>query len=126
MTFTESIQTCIRKCTTTEGRASRSEFWWFYLFIVIVNMVTAAIFLLIGSAIGGLTGSFAALDVFSKFAGIANVVLMLAVMVRRLHDTGHSGLWYFIVLIPLVGWIWFLILLLMSSNEENQYGLPEY
>lgn len=50
----------------------------------------------------------------------------LSVLVRRLHDTNHSGWWYFISLIPLIGTIWLIILLATDSDEENKYGLPVY
>jgi uncharacterized membrane protein YhaH (DUF805 family) len=47
----------------------------------------------------------------------------LAVLVRRLHDVGKSGWWMFIALVPIIGWIWILVLLFTDSNAgENLYG----
>lgn len=54
---------------------------------------------------------------------LAMLVPSLAVAVRRLHDVGKSGWWIFINLVPLIGSIWFLILMLQDSQPgENQYG----
>ena len=126
MNFSESISTCFKKCTNTNGRASLSEFWWFYLFCYLVNIVALLLFSLIGYTISGIEGLLFFLPICSFLCGIVNLFLMLAVTIRRLHDTGHSGFWYFIVFVPLIGPIWLLILLLTSNNEENKYGLPEY
>lgn len=126
MNFSESISTCLNKCTNPNGRASLSEFWWFYLFCYLVNIVALLLFSLIGYTISGIDGLLVSLPICSIICGIVNFFLMLAVTIRRLHDTGHSGFWYFIIFVPLIGSIWLLILLLTSNNEENEYGLPEY
>ena len=71
----------------------------------------------IGMLIAGYIGAF--------LASLMLFLPMLSVFVRRLHDTNHSGWWYFIAL-TIVGGIWLLVLLLTDSDEENQYGLPVY
>ncbi len=75
MSFTDSIKTCFSKYIVFSGRASRSEFWWFFLFTFIVRLVTTWI----------------------PFVGfiIALALLLpnLAVTVRRLHDTNRTGWW---------------------------------
>jgi uncharacterized membrane protein YhaH (DUF805 family) len=54
---------------------------------------------------------------------LAVLVPSLAVMIRRLHDIGKSGWWFFISFIPLIGSIWLLVLLVTDSQPgENQYG----
>lgn len=59
-------------------------------------------------------------------SGIVTVALLLpsiCVAIRRLHDTGRGGGWFFIVLIPLVGAIWFLVLMLLPGEPEtNRFG----
>ena len=56
---------------------------------------------------------------------LALVIPMIAVSVRRLHDTGRSGWWYLINLVPYIGSIVLLIFLLLpSAPDENEYGLP--
>lgn len=92
-----------------KGRASRPEYWWFYLFSVLLSW---------GALIVEHTGIV---------SGMVNLVLLLpsiAVQARRLHDTNRSGWWMLIAftiigLIPLIIW-----LASKGDNQENQYGSP--
>jgi uncharacterized membrane protein YhaH (DUF805 family) len=93
MTFAESIRTCFSKYVDFNGVASRSEFWWFILFLIIVGVVLNIIDQALGTAVLG--GIFA----------LATILPQLAVGARRLHDTGRSGWWWLIVLVPLIGTI---------------------
>lgn len=130
MTFADSISTCFRKFTDINGRASRSEYWWFYLFstilITLVLMVVLIFFPLIGYCINDVVGMFVLPIIGLVLLVLLCFLLMFAVTIRRLHDTGHSGLWYLIIFVPLIGPFWLLILLMTGNNDENQYGLPEY
>ena len=92
-----------------EGRARREEIWMFWLFNVIISFV--AFIPYIGYAIA---------SIFSLWALIPGI----AVAVRRLHDTGRSGWWYFIALVPVIGWIWFFVLVYFIDSQPgyNQYG----
>ncbi len=100
-------------CLTTNfanlsGRARRKEIWMFAIFNAIAVIVLGLLFGVIGE-------------------GIYNLIAFvpgLAVTVRRLHDTGRSGWWCFINLIPLIGNIWFFILVYCVDSQygENQYG----
>ena len=112
MTFTESIRTCIRqKYATFRDRASRSEFWWFVLFNMIVGIVAGLFDSLLGFAPqadlvtgnGAVSASYQASGPITVITSLALLVPNLAVAVRRLHDTGRSGWWLLIVLIPLIG-----------------------
>jgi uncharacterized membrane protein YhaH (DUF805 family) len=104
MTFFESIETCFRKYATFEGTASRSEYWWFWLFCVLAS---------------------AFLSIFSEKLGTAfSLVTLLpsvAAGTRRLHETDRSGWWQLIWLVPLVGWI-ILIVFLAQEPRPNRYG----
>lgn len=96
------------------GRARRSEFWWFYLAYIIV--LTAL------SILGDVNPVFGI-----AYWGAAALLFLpgLAVSIRRLHDSGKSGWWFLILLIPLVGWIVFLVFMLLPSDEgTNRYGRP--
>ncbi len=92
------------------GRASRSEFWWFYLFILILS-----------SASGLLPG-----DNALYVSGAVTLVLflpMLGLTWRRLHDIGKGGGWYFLGLIPLVGQIILIIWFCKNSElQPNRFG----
>ena len=126
MTFTDSIKVCLDKYTTMEGRAPLSEYWWFMVFNWIVLAITFMVFSLIGIFFGGEEGAIIAGMIGYLIVCLALICPNICVLVRRLHDTGHSGFWYFISCVPFIGGFWLLFLLLKSSDEENEYGLPVY
>lgn len=109
MSFKESIQVCIAKMLTFEGRARRSEYWYFVLFVAIVS---AAMNLLLGQNNG-----------IRSVISIALSLATISVGVRRLHDIGKSGWWYLLYLVPVVGWIVLLVWDVRDSQPgDNQYG----
>lgn len=110
MTFTDAIQTCFSKYADFDGRASRSEYWYFVLFIVLTSIVL--------SIIGRATGLGLAATVFS----LVTLVPSLAAGARRLHDSNRSGWLLLLSLIPLVGWIIVLVFLVQEPRDPNQYG----
>lgn len=85
MTFGESISTCFSKYATFSGRASRSEFWWFALFLAIADVVMSSM----SEALSGIWN-------------LATVLPYAAVAWRRLHDTDRTGLWALAPLIPMI------------------------
>ncbi len=104
----------LKKYAVFNGRASRKEYWMFFLFNVIIACVLYFIPIISGMSV---------LLIFYFLYGLAIIIPSIAVLVRRLHDTNHSGWWYFIVLIPIIGGIWVLILLIKNGDiGENQYG----
>ncbi|MFZ4410712.1 MAG: DUF805 domain-containing protein [Paracraurococcus sp.] len=82
MDFVTALRTCFGKYVTFGGRARRSEYWYFILFVVLGNLAT-------GFLDDGLGTSGALNAVFS----LGVLLPQIAVSVRRLHDTGHSGWW---------------------------------
>ena len=98
--FIKAIITCLKKYATFTGRASRSEYWYFVLFESILSLI----------------------PIVGTIAAFVLLIPHLAVLVRRLHDVGKSGLWYFIALIPIFGAIWLIILLVLPSQQgSNEY-----
>lgn len=95
-----------------QGRAQRKEYWMFVLFNFIVSIVLAIL--------------ESILNISSVLTGLYSLAVLLpslAVGVRRLHDTGRSGWWLLISLIPLIGTIILLVFLCQDSQENaNQYG----
>ncbi|MDA8014761.1 MAG: DUF805 domain-containing protein [Gammaproteobacteria bacterium] len=81
-TFPESIQSCLQKYADFDGRASRSEYWWFFLFGWLCQV--GGFFL--GGTIGVTSGFF-----LSIFTVVALLLPTLAVGARRLHDINMSG-----------------------------------
>ncbi|OAB47987.1 DUF805 domain-containing protein [Paenibacillus antarcticus] len=94
-----------------DGRARRTEYWMFALVSFIISFV-----LLMLQFITDLKPLFTTL--YSLFI----LLPTLAVTVRRLHDTGRSGWWYFISFIPLVGGIIIFVFMCLDSVEDNEYG----
>ena len=117
MSFVESIQTCLRKYADFKGRASRPEYWWFVLFAVLCYFVAVILSGAVGESVG-------ALVVVLVLLGL--VVPSLAVAVRRLHDIGRPGWWYFITFVPYVGGIIMLVLLARKgeTGEQTRPGHP--
>lgn len=117
MSFTESIQTVFQKYAVFEGRARRSEYWWFYLAYAIVSSVLSGL----SQTLAG-TGMGTAVSVLSGIIGLACLVPTIAVTTRRLHDTGKSG-WWQLLYLTCIGGIVILIFCAMDSQPgDNQYG----
>lgn len=100
------------------GRARRKEYWMFALFNMIFGVVAMSLDNILSLKLGSLP-----YGVFYILYFLAVLIPGLAVCVRRLHDVGKSGWMILIVLIPIVGAIWLLVLMVTDSNPgENQYG----
>ena len=111
MSFIDAVKTCFSKYVTFSGRARRSEYWWWFLFAVIVYIVSGAI-----DAAAGTYPIIYAICILAIF------LPTLAVTVRRLHDTGRSGWWILLGLIPLVGSIILIVFYCQDSQGPNKYG----
>ncbi|UYM05733.1 DUF805 domain-containing protein [Solicola gregarius] len=116
MGFVEAVQTVLSKYVVFSGRARRSEYWWFFLFSVLVSLVASAIDAAAGTDYGSGGG------VINTIVGLALFLPGLAVAIRRLHDTGRVGWWILIGLIPLIGWIVLIIFYVQDSHADNKYG----
>ena len=81
MNFGQAISVCLSKYGTFTGRASRPEFWWFFLFQILISLAA--------SMLG---------DVISGLVGLALLLPAIAVGTRRLHDIGKSGWWQLLLL----------------------------
>ena len=122
--FALFLEALTKRYAQFSGRAAKREFWGFLLFRTVAEV---AILLVIGIMV---EVSRSLGDIFSILYflfTLAVLVPTISVGVRRLHDTGKSGWWYLISVIPLIGWIWLIILWCQASvNEDNQWGgLPE-
>lgn len=101
-----------RKYADFSGRARRMEYWMFYVGVSVIGMGL----LVLTSASDVMTILF-----WLFYLGV--LIPGLAVGVRRMHDTDRSGWWILISAIPLVGWVWFLVLTLLDSEPgQNRYG----
>ena len=117
-----------RKYFDFNGRARRKEYWIFTLINFLISMVLYTVLMVTsfsGSVDGGLGTSSISLILSSVLVlyWLATFLPGLGVTVRRLHDTGRSGWWFFIGLIPLIGGIVLLVYLCQDgAPEENRYG----
>ena len=96
MNFSQSVSTCFQKYFDFKGRASRSEFWYFFLFYIITSFLVGWV---IGSFVALLGGSVNVLLVVLSVVFIALFIPALSVTVRRFHDFGVSG-WMYCAFIP--------------------------
>lgn len=103
MTFQESIKVCFAKYADFSGRASRSEYWWFVLFILLVSMAASVIS-----------------PKLSALFSLATLLPSIAAATRRLHDTNRTGWWQLLVLVPLVGFIVLLVFLAQEGQAERE------
>ena len=113
MTFGEAIRSGFDHYVKFDGRASRPAFWWWVLFLLLVDVAANLIDLAIG------------VPIFSTIVGLGLLLPNLSVSIRRLHDTNRTGWWILIGLIPLIGWIVLLVFYLQQSDAgENRFGPP--
>ena len=117
MKITEALPYCLGKYAVFGGRASRSEFWFYFLSVSLLYTVL----ILLASAI-------------SEFLGVLVYAILilglllpsLAVTVRRLHDSSKSGWWLLLGFVPFAGIVLLIFYLLPSDVGENAYGvIPE-
>lgn len=125
MGFMDAIKTCItEKYVDFSGRASRSEFWWFQLFMFLLQM---GLFVLQMVALFSFPEMFTAIYWVTVVVSLGLFLPSLSVSVRRLHDIGKSG-WYFLLIIPLsiicIGIILWIVWMISEGELTNQYGPP--
>jgi uncharacterized membrane protein YhaH (DUF805 family) len=125
--FGTAIKRFFAKYSDFTGRASRSEYWWAYLFFVIVNVVIQLIGVVFGGsganvdAAGNVSfgAGFWVSTVLSLIWTLATIVPWLALVWRRLHDANLAGPLFFLVLIPFVGGLIVFIFTLLGSKPEG-------
>jgi len=94
------------------GRATRQEYWMFFLFNFVIVIVLSFLETAIGSP-----------GIFSAIYSLAVLIPGIAVTIRRLHDTGKSGWWILISFIPVIGAIVLLVFMVLDSDKDtNEYG----
>lgn len=104
MNFGDSIRICFSKYATFDGRASRPEFWWWFLFTVLASAAA---------------GIFS--DKLSALFSLAVLLPSLAVGARRLHDTDRSAWFLLLWCIPLIGWLVLLVWAVQEGKEPNRF-----
>ncbi len=100
----------MRKYAQFTGRATRQQYWMFVLIYMVIYIVLAVIDAVLG------------LGFLSVIYSLVLLVPSLSAGARRLHDTGRSGWWQLIYLVPLIGLIVMIVFLVQDSHPDNQYG----
>ena len=106
----------LKKYADFSGRARRKEYWFFFLFNLIVSIVLGVIDSMLGLGAAGV-------GILSGLYSLAVIIPSIAVGVRRLHDINKTGWWILIAFIPLIGILVLLVFALMSGTHgDNEYG----
>ncbi|KGI77698.1 DUF805 domain-containing protein [Oleiagrimonas soli] len=107
----------LKKYFVFDGRARRMEYWMFQLFNTIAYIVLFLLAMLLG-----MHTNRHGLNLLTGLYALAVFLPSLGVTVRRLHDTGRSGWWILIGLIPIIGGIVLLVFMVLDSAPANEYG----
>ena len=138
MTFGQAVKHVFSNYATFRGRASRSEFWWFYLFNVIVTFVLSIPYYIgLAQSAGTMTtdpvtgemtgGSLSGLAVFGIILLVVwllvTIIPIISVSVRRLHDGDRTGWWWWLYLLCFIGTIILLIFYILPGTPgPSRYG----
>ena len=110
----EAVVTCLKKFITIKGRARRSEYWWFRLFLLLVS-----------AAFGFLGGILPVLSYVGMVCSLLLIVPQLSAMTRRLHDTGRSGFWALLFALATIAvYGGFFVVLFPILSQLNAEGDP--
>ena len=110
-----------------KGRARRKEYWMFVLVYVIIliacmvlDNVLGTVFMMDAGPLGEISMGYGWLY---SICSLVHFIPGLALVVRRLHDVGKSGWFYLLILLPIIGWIWLLVLYCTEGQkEDNKWG----
>jgi uncharacterized membrane protein YhaH (DUF805 family) len=115
---TQAVSSVFSKYATFSGRARRSEYWWFVAFSVLLLVIAAVI-----DNAAGLHFKDQAIGWAYSIVALLLFIPSIAVTIRRLHDTGRSGWWWFLSLLCGIGAIiLFVFCLLEGTSGPNEYG----
>ncbi len=128
MGFGAAIQSAFKKTFVYQGRASRSEYWWFYLFYVLSFAALATVCVVTASitndhiSAGGTNPIAGALFVLAFLYLLVLMVVQLSLAVRRLHDSDKSGFLLLLGFVPLGGFVLLAFFCMSGTNGANQHG----
>jgi len=123
MGFGEAVRACWSKYGDFDGRAARAEFWWWVLFVAVVQILASAV-LGLGLALFQNSGFLQWLLVLVFMVIVLAFILpSIAVSVRRLHDRDLSGWWYLLVFVPFGNLVLFIWYVLPGTTGPNRFDL---
>ena len=110
MNLQEAVKSCLTNYVTFSGRASRSEYWYFILAVVLASVL--------GAILDGALG----MVLLYPIAILGSILPTVSVLVRRLHDVNKSGWWYWIQIIPFGGLVILYFCVTKGTEGDNDYG----
>ncbi len=116
MSFFEAVASCFSKYAQFSGRASRAEYWWFMLFLLLASV-------LLNQLVMSFFGAGAA-GVVSFLFTLAMLLPTIAVTARRLHDMNHSGWWQLLALTGIGGLVLAIWYMFAGTPDANRFGEP--
>lgn len=120
-TFSNAIREGLDNFFSTSGRMSRSAFWWFALFCTLVG---GGFFMIVAVTVGINANNY---TFFNLIIDISFLYILFVPGIRRLHDIDKSGANALWILLPVIGWIYLIILFCRPSDpDENYYGEPTF
>ncbi|MEO9575665.1 MAG: DUF805 domain-containing protein [Tateyamaria sp.] len=119
MGFQDAVKKCLSNYANFGGRAARSEFWWFALFVFLGNFVLS----LVDSLLFGTTLDGQQYSVLGGLFSLGMLIPSIAAGVRRLHDLDKSGWWYLLIFIPIIGALVLLFFFVQKGTDGgNRFG----
>ncbi|MBS45957.1 MAG: DUF805 domain-containing protein [Nocardioides sp.] len=112
MSFTDAVSSVLKNATNFPGRARRSEYWYFFLAVILAEIVIGIVY-----AVSDTLGI-----VLYVVLVLAIIVPTLALSIRRLHDTDRTGWWLLIGLVPFGGLVLLVFYVLDGTPGPNKYG----
>jgi uncharacterized membrane protein YhaH (DUF805 family) len=124
VSFADAVKRAFSGYATFAGRSTRAEFWWFALFVWIVQAVLyIPLMASLPDSGEDASGAFWVWVALLTIFALVMLLPYISVTVRRLHDSDRSGWWYWISLVPCIGGIWLIILLVTPSTPgQNRFG----
>jgi len=134
MGFGQAISSGFKNYVNFSGRAMRSEFWWWFLFVWLVGVAANLVDMAMGrgsweltqNAEGVYTYSYENLGIFGSLWALAIILPTIAVAIRRLHDTDHSGWWWLLGFVCCIGplILIFAFYIQPGTPGDNRFGPP--
>ena len=115
--FTDAVKLVYSRYVDFKGRSPRAEYWWFQLYFFVVLFVLSFATAGLGETVSG-----AVLGLFY----LAHIIPLIALTVRRLHDTDRSGWWILLALVPLVSLVLLVFTILEGTKGPNRFGPDPY